>query len=91
MSEATVIKPLHKALIIKELPKEEKTATGLYIPDSVTTPLSRASIICIGEKCESKLIKAGDTILFRTGTGSPIVSNDETFLLIDEGNCVAVV
>jgi chaperonin GroES len=83
--------PLHTGIIIKELPKDEKTATGVIIPLSVNTKLSNAKVISFGEKCQNGIIKKGDTIRFITGSGTEIISNDETFLLIDEGNCVAVV
>ncbi|MDO9632636.1 MAG: co-chaperone GroES, partial [Humidesulfovibrio sp.] len=58
------LKPLHDRVIIKRLPEEEKTAGGLYIPDSAKERPMRGTVVAAGPGSEKvkMQVKKGDLV-----------------------------
>jgi chaperonin GroES len=91
-------KPLRDRVLVKFSTEEEKTAGGLFIPDSAKEKPQRGTIIAIGSgkitddgKRQSMDVKVGDTVLFDKYSGSKIKIDDEDYLIIREEDILGIV
>ena len=92
------VTPLHDRVIVKPAPAEEKTAGGIYIPDSAKEKPQRGKVIAVGNGKVSEDgavrpldVKAGDTVLFGKYAGTEIKIDNEDRLIMREDDVLAVV
>ena len=96
---ATTIKPLHDRVIIRRLDESaEKTAGGLFIPDSAKEKPQEGEVIAAGDgkykedgSRQSLDVKAGDRVLFGKYSGSEIKLDGEEFLIMREGEILGII
>jgi chaperonin GroES len=91
-------KPLRDRVLVKFSTEEEKTAGGLFIPDSAKEKPQRGTIIAVGSgkitddgKRQSMDVKVGNTVLFDKYSGSKIRIDDEDYLIIREEDILGIV
>lgn len=92
------IRPLHDRIVVKRIEETaEKTASGLFIPDSAKEKPQEAEVIAVGNGKRSddgKLIpldvKAGDRILFGKYSGSEIKIDGQEYLIMREDEVLGV-
>jgi chaperonin GroES len=91
------IKPLYDRILVKRLEEQEKTAGGLYIPDSAKEKPLEALVVAVGagkvqeDGSLRKLeVKAGDKILFSKYSGSDIKIDGAEHLILREDDVLAV-
>src|ERR1041385_2347596 len=92
------IRPLHDRIVVKRIEEgAEKTASGLFIPDSAKEKPQEGAVISVGNGKrgdDGKLIpldvKAGDRILFGKYSGSDIKIDGEEFLIMREDEVLGV-
>lgn len=97
MSE-TKIRPLQDRLIVKRLDNSEKTASGLYIPDSAKEKPQQGRVIAVGKgkvaedgSIRPVDVKEGDTIIFGKYSGQEIKVDGEELLIMKEDDVYGVV
>ena len=86
------IRPLHDRIVVKRIEEEaEKTAGGLFIPDSAKEKPQQGEVVAVGagkrnEKGERVAmdVKAGDRILFGKYSGSDIKIDGVEYLIMRE-------
>lgn len=96
---ATKITPLHDRVIIKRIEDSaEKTAGGLYIPDSAKEKPQEGEVIAAGEgkykedgTRQSLDVKAGDRVLFGKYSGSEIKLDGEEYLIMREDEILGII
>ena len=91
------IRPLHDRILAKRLQEQEKTAGGLFIPDTAKEKPLEAEIIAVGNgkvledgKVVPLEVKAGDKILIGKYTGSEVKLNGEEHIILREDDVLAV-
>ena len=91
-------KPFRDRVLVKFSTEEEKTAGGLFIPDSAKEKPQRGTIIAVGSgkitddgKRQSMDVKVGNTVLFDKYSGSKIRIDDEDYLIIREEDILGIV
>lgn len=84
------IKPLGNRVLVKPIEAEEKTKSGLYIPDSAKEKPLQAEIIEIGDGKDIK-VKKGDKVIHESYAGSEIKINGEKYLIMDVKDIIALV
>jgi chaperonin GroES len=92
------IRPLHDRIVVKRKAEEERTAGGLYIPESAKERPVEAEVVAVGN---GKLLedgtlrplglKAGDKILFGKYAGNEIKLDDVEYLIMREDDVLAVI
>jgi len=93
------LKPLGDRVIVKPADAEEKTQSGLFIPDTAKEKPQRGEVIAVGE---GKLkddgarvpidVKVGDVVIFSKYGGSEVkIDNVEYKILDAERDIIAVV
>ncbi len=78
------IKPLADRVLVKPAAAEEKTASGIIIPDSAKEKPLRGEILAIGNgtKDEEMVVKVGDTVLYGKYAGTELELDGEKYLIM---------
>ena len=92
------IRPLHDRIIVKRLQELEKTAGGLYIPDTAKEKPIEATVVAVGngkvleDGTVRKLdVKAGDRVLFGKYSGTEVKIEGEEHLILREDDILGVI
>ncbi|MBI1823335.1 MAG: co-chaperone GroES [Nitrospirae bacterium] len=85
---ALVFKPLKDRVFVSYSEESEKSAGGIYIPDSAKEKPQRGKVESIG--LEVKSVKAGDQVLFDKYSGSKIHFEDKEYLIIKEEDILGI-
>lgn len=87
------VKPLHDRVIVKPAPSEEKTAGGLFIPDTAKEKPQRGTVVAAGpgKKEEPMMVKAGDTVLYGKYAGTEINIDGNEYLIMRESDILAII
>ncbi|HEX9253168.1 MAG TPA: co-chaperone GroES [Ignavibacteriaceae bacterium] len=86
------IKPLDDRILILPMPAEEKTSSGLIIPDSAKEKPRMGTVIAVGtdEDLQEK-IKEGNKVLFAKYGGDEIEIDGKEYRIIQRSDILAVV
>jgi chaperonin GroES len=87
------LKPLADRVIIEAAPAEEKTASGIIIPDTAKEKPQKGKVIAIGtgKKDEPMTVKVGDTVLYGKYAGTEIQVDGKEYLIMRENDIFAVI
>lgn len=92
------IRPLGSNLLVRRAPAEERSAGGLYIPDTAQKPPQRGVVVAAGPGRKTEAgnlipndIKEGDVVLFAEGLGREVKVDGETLVVINEDLIMATV
>jgi chaperonin GroES len=92
------LKPLHDRVLVRRTESDEKTAGGLYIPESAKEKPSEGQVVATGtgaRKDNGELIamdvKAGDTILFGKWSGTEVTVDGEELLMMKESDIMGII
>merc|ERR1712188_155790 len=90
-------RPLHDRVVVKRLDGEEKTASGIIIPDSAQEKPMQGKIIAVGNGARDDSgkimpldVKAGDTVLFGKWSGTEVKIDNEDYLIMKESDIMGV-
>lgn len=86
------IKPLADRVLVKPDPAEEKTAGGLFIPETAKEKPLAGSVVAAGPGTEEvKMeVKAGDKVLYGKYAGTEITHDGETYLMMKQSDIFAI-
>ena len=85
---ALVFKPLKDRVFVSYAEESDKTAAGLYIPESAKEKPQKGKVESIG--LEVKSVKAGDHVLFDKYSGSKIELEEKEYLIIKEEDILGI-
>jgi chaperonin GroES len=92
------IRPIGDRVFVRYTEDVEKTAGGLYIPDTAKEKPQRGKVIAVGAgrtdddgKLQPMEVKVGDTALLDKYLGSKITVDNEEHLIIKEENILGIV
>lgn len=85
-------KPLADRVLVEPAPAEQKTASGIIIPDTAKEkPLSGKVVAAgSGKKDEPMSVKVGDSILYGQYAGTEIKIDGNTFLIMRESDIYGI-
>ena len=92
------IKPLEDRVVVEPLAADEKTASGIILPDTAQEKPQQGTVLVVGEwkKCNSKedcfesSLKQGDKVLYGKYSGTEIVHDGKELLIMRESDILAV-
>lgn len=94
----TKIRPLHDRVIVKRIEQEEKTASGIIIPDTAKEKPIQGEVLAVGNgavqddgKVRPMDVKVGDRILFAKYAGTEVKVDGEELLILRESDILGVV
>ncbi len=84
------VEPLGARVLILPSEGEEKTASGLYLPETAKEKPQQGTIEAVGdsEVMETDLA-VGDVVIFPKYSGTEIKIDGKTYLLLDESDVLA--
>ena len=87
------IKPLADRVIVEVSPAEEKTASGIIIPDTAKEKPQKGTVVAVGngKKDEPLTVKVGDTVLYGKYAGTEITVDGKELLIMRESDIFAVI
>lgn len=87
------IKPLADRVVVEAAKAEEKTASGIYIPDTAKEKPQRGKVVAVGtgKPDEPMTVKVGDTVLYGKYSGTEITVDGTDVLIMRESDIFAIV
>lgn len=91
-------KPLGDRILVKPNPSEEKTKSGIVLPDSAKEKPQEGKVVAVGSGARddkgNKIpmeVKVGDVVLYSKYSGTEVKINGEEHLIIRESDILAIV
>ncbi len=92
------LKPLGDKVVVKLIEQEDKTASGIYLPDSAKKKPTEGKVVAVGTGRvldtgdRNKLtVKEGDKVLFSKYGGNEVTIDGEDLTILDEDQIYAVI
>ncbi|NBJ71572.1 MULTISPECIES: co-chaperone GroES [Clostridia] len=93
-----MIKPLGDRVVIELVEQEEKTASGIVLPDSAQEKPQEGTVVAVGsgrvtDKGEKVALEVaeGDRIIFSKFAGTEVKYEGKEYLILRENDILAVV
>jgi len=93
---ADKLQPLADRVVVKPIEREEKTKSGIYLPDTAKERPQEGKVIAVGPgrlsedgKRIAMDIKVGDTVLYAKYGGTEIKVDDEELIILRESDILA--
>ena len=94
---AVKITPLGDRMVLKTVAREEKTVSGIILPDSAQEKPMKAEVIAVGPgrvldngTVQKMEVKVGDHILYGKYSGTEIKIDGEDFLILKETEVLGI-
>ena len=94
---ALKLKPLADRVIVKQTEAEEKTASGLYLPDAAKEKPTKGKVIAAGPgklddngKRMELGVKVGDTVYYGKYSGTDVEVEGEKLVILRESDILGV-
>lgn len=86
------IRPLADRVLIQPAAAEEKTVSGIIIPDSAKEKPLKGEVIAVGNgtKDEEMVLKVGDTVLYGKYAGTELEVEGTKYLIMRQSDVLAV-
>ena len=92
------LKPLGDRLIVRAIEEEEKTASGLVLPDTAKEKPQKGEVLAVGdgnwdEDGEKRIpldVSAGDIVLYSKYGGTEVKVDGEEYLILSARDVLAV-
>ncbi|MCA1996847.1 MAG: co-chaperone GroES [Armatimonadetes bacterium] len=91
------LKPLGDKVVVEPVEAEEKTASGIYLPDTAKKKPQEGKVIAVGEGRmldngeRNKLsVKPGDRVLFSKYGGNEVTVDGKEYVIRDEDQIYAI-
>ncbi len=88
-----MLKPLADRVLIEPAPAEEKTASGIIIPDTAKEKPLQGKVVAVGpgKVDEPMTVKAGDSVLYGQYSGTEIKLDGKTYLIMRESDVYGII
>ena len=83
------IKPLGDRVLVKVEEADQKTAGGIYIPDTAQEKTQNGVVLAVGDD-EEISVKVDDKIIYDKYAGTSVKVNDEEQLILKAADILAV-
>jgi chaperonin GroES len=91
-------RPLHDRVVVKRVAAEDKTASGIIIPDTAKEKPSQGEVVAVGPGGRDEAgqviptdLKVGDRVLFGKWSGTEIKIDGAELLIMNESDIMGVV
>lgn len=92
------LRPLGDKVVVQVTESEDKTSSGIYLPDSAKKKPQTGKVIAIGTgrvldngERNDLTVKQGDTVLFSKYGGNEVTIDGEDYTILDEDQIYAIV
>lgn len=87
------IKPLADRVLIEPAEAEQKTASGIIIPDTAKEKPQRGKVVAVGAgtKDHEMTVKVGDNVLYGKYSGTEIDIDGTKYMIMKESDIYAII
>ena len=86
------LSPLSDRVVLKYEETEEKTQSGIILPDSAKEKPQVAVVVTVGPgKDEEMQVKEGDKVIFSEYSGTEVKLDDEEYTIVSQNDIIAIV
>jgi chaperonin GroES len=87
------IKPLADRVLVQPVAAEEKTISGIIIPDSAKEKPLKGEVIAVGNgtKDEEMVVAVGNTVLYGKYAGQELEWEGEKYLIMKQSDILAII
>jgi len=92
-----MLKPLADRVVVRPLEREEKTASGIFLPDNAKEKPQEGEIVAVGPgryedgKRIALDVVVGDKVIYSKYAGTEVKVNNEDVLILRESDILAVI
>lgn len=93
---AAKLQPLADRVLVKPIEKEEKTKSGIYLPDTAKEKPQEGEVVAVGPgkldetgKHIAMELKVGDRVIYAKYGGTEIKVDDEEMIILRESDILA--
>ena len=94
---ALTIRPLGDRVVVKRLASEQKTAGGIYIPESAQEKPMKCEVVAVGSgklldngKRNHMEVEVGQTVLLGKYSGTEIKLDGEVYVIVDQREIMGI-
>jgi chaperonin GroES len=91
------LRPLQDRVIVKQSEAEEKTASGILLPDSAKEKPTKGKVVSVGPgkaddhgKVHALGVKVGESVYYGKYSGTDVEVNTEKFVILREQDILGV-
>ncbi|MGE4590038.1 MAG: co-chaperone GroES [Acidaminococcaceae bacterium] len=93
-----MLKPLADHIIVEAIVKEEKTSSGIYLPDTAAKEkpqtgkviaVGKGKVLDNGSRVEPE-VKVGEVVVFAKYSGTEVKVDEKDYLILSERDILAV-
>ena len=86
------LSPLSDRVVLQYEETEEKTKSGIILPDSAKEKPQVAVVVAVGPgKDEEMQVKEGDKVIFSEYSGTEVKLDDEEYTIVSQNDIIAIV
>ena len=87
------IKPLADRVLVKVEEVQEKTASGIYIPQTAQEKTQIGSVLAVGEGTDKvkMTVKVGDKVMHDKYAGTSVKADGEEYLILSMKDILAII
>ncbi|MBX6352583.1 MAG: co-chaperone GroES [Thermoflavifilum sp.] len=92
-----MLKPLADRVVVRPLEREEKTASGIFLPDTAKEKPQEGEVVAVGpgrvedgKRIELE-VKVGDRVVYSKYAGTEVKVGDEELLILRESDILAII
>lgn len=91
-------KPLYDRIAVEPTSQEEKTAGGIYIPDTAKEKPMQGKVLCVGEGYRNEngtisalKVKVGDIVLYGKWAGTEVKVGEQNLVVMKESDIFGII
>ncbi len=91
------LRPLGDKVVVQVMESEEKTSSGIYLPDSAKKKPQTGKVVAVGNgrvldngERNALTVKEGNTVLFSKYGGNEVTIDGEEYTILDEDQIYAI-
>jgi len=91
-------RPLHDRVLVKRIESEEKTVSGIIIPDTAKEKPVQGEVVAVGNGSRNEQgqfvaldVKVGDRVLFAKWGGTEVKMDGQEYLVMKESDILGIV
>ena len=91
-------RPLHDRVLIRRIEEENKTPSGIIIPDTAKEKPQQGEVLAVGPGARDENgkvvpldVKVGDKVLFGKWSGSEVTIDGEELLIMKESDILGII
>ena len=91
------LRPLGDKVVVQVMESEEKTSSGIYLPDSAKKKPQTGKVVAVGNgrildngERNALTVKEGNTVLFSKYGGNEVTSDGEEYTILDDDQIYAI-